>query len=958
MRTERTPGPRPIARPAPTPSLGLPLTPSVRARHAVEAAVGFIGDDGPLVGRARAMPIAANGTATRIAAMGTAESGGIARTQNDATSTGAADGSISAAADPTGHRSTPTRRQVASVVLCHLDPISGPEVRGWAYDSHAYRVPVTLDVLIDGEFYRAVVCNLERPDVAAVGHPTAIAGFAVELAKLYYDGRDHVVEARLRPDDQRPLRISHIKGAAQRTFNLPVQVDLGCVDGLHAGAIRGWVFRHDRVNDTKTGGLPVLVSMQGNPIAQIAAREFRPDVAAAQGCDPNCGFAFFPPPDLVAGRTVELEFRVIPGGCALGNSPLRVNFPSPETTAAIRCLSEAADKVSAELWLLRNRLRELTIDRTYSLENYDAWARQYREALSAAPDQLEGLLPADTAAPLISIICPVYKPRLADFQAAVGSVQAQSYLHWEMILVDDASQSPELTACIAALAQGDRRIKALALKINKGISGATNAALARAKGTYVAFLDHDDLLEERALEFMLAAALRTGAMLLYSDEDKIDDAGCFLEPNLKPDWNYRLLLSINYICHFLMVERSQLAKAGTFRSKHNGAQDHDMVLRLSETIPPDRIAHVPEVLYHWRKTPTSTAASGKSKQYSVAAGVQAIQDHLARKGLMGSVHPPRDTNGRDATWFEIDWQIAHEPSVTIIIPYRDHMEMTRACLEALSANTDYRNYRTVLVDNFSTSDEALAFAAEMKQRENISVMRVEESFNFSRLNNLAVARSRSELLLFLNNDVIVSDPAWLRAMVGEMLADPRVGIVGNKLLYPNGQVQHGGVILGVGGVADHAHKGLRGDDPGYVVRAVTAQDLSCVTAACMLCRRSVFEEVGGFDEKDLTVAFNDVDLCIKVGQAGYRLIWTPMSKAEHRESYSRGDDIRPEKLARFSYEFETMVARWGKVLANDRFYHRAFSRQAGMFSDLAAPTVAEATRNAAPPLATTSVKKN
>ncbi len=385
-----------------------------------------------------------------------------------------------------------------------------------------------------------------------------------------------------------------------------------------------------------------------------------------------------------------------------------------------------------------------------------------------------------------------------------------------------------------------------------------------------------------------------------------------------------------------MVERAQLDRIGPFRSEYDGSQDHDIIIRLSEVIPHDRILHVPEVLYHWRKTPTSTAASGKSKTYAVAAGIRAIQDHLDRKGLTGRVHSPRQI-----TCFEIDWTIAREPAITIIIPYREHVATTRACLEALWANTDYANHQILLIDNWSVSDEALAFAAEMRGRDGVSVLRIEEPFNYSRLNNLAVADSLSELLLFMNNDVFVSDPGWLRAMVGEMLADPLVGIVGNKLLYPSGKVQHGGVILGVGGVADHAHKGRMADDAGYFGRAISAQDMSAVTAACMLCRRTVFDAVGGFDEKDLQVAFNDVDLCLKVGAAGYRVIWTPSSMAEHRESHSRGDDMRPDRQVRFFHEIETLKARWAEALSRDRFYHRAFSRQSGIFTDLGTASVAD-----------------
>ena len=671
-----------------------------------------------------------------------------------------------------------------------------------------------------------------------------MVGFKTNVPPRYFDGGRHVLEVRSQQTDRRQLKMGLREDGARRAFSFSAQVTVGHVDGFRDGAVRGWAFVDNRSTGTKNGSLQVLVTMRGHPIAQITASGYRADVAAAHGCAPNCGFAFYPPAQLVALRTVELHFRVIPGGHTLVGSPVRVNFPSSEAAAAIRDLQETVDNIFAELWLLRDRLRRMMPRETYTVEHYDPWARQYHKALAAAPNRLEGLLPADASPPLVSIICPTYKPRLRDFLAAVELVRAQTYPNWELIIVDDASELAELTDCIAAFAQKDTRIKAVTLTTNSGISGATNAAIARAAGSYIALFDHDDLLAERAIEFMLAAALRTGAQMLYSDEDKIDDEGVFSEVHLKPDWNYRLLLAVNYVCHLLLVERAQLAKVGPFRSECDGSQDHDIIIRLSEVIPDDKIVHVPEVLYHWRKSPTSTAALGKRKTYTAAAGIRAIQDHLDRKGLTGRVHSPRGI-----TCYEIDWKIAQEPAVTIIIPYREHIDMTRACLEALWANTDYTNYHIVMVDNWSTSDEALAFAAEMRERDGVSVMRIEEEFNFARLNNLAAARSSGELLLFMNNDVFVTNAAWLRAVVGEMLADPRVGIVGNKLLYPSGLVQHGGVILGVGGVADH-DKGRTADDPGYFARAISAQDMSAVTAACMLCRRSVFDALGGFDERE------------------------------------------------------------------------------------------------------------
>ena len=814
-------------------------------------------------------------------------------------------------------------------VIAHIDDIGERGISGWAYDEKAPLEPTTLSFLIDGENSGTVLCDTVRLDVKNSGHPSQRVGFSCCIPLRYFDGELHKVECW-------DVNGRHVRAVAPNNESMefrfkPVTI-IGRVDGLRDGAVRGWALRYDRDPGRLNGGLQILVTMQGHPVAQISAHVSRGDVAKSHDCDANCGFVFHPPQHLVAGRTIEFDFRVIPGGHVLSGSPVSVNFPSMETAAAIRDLQEDADRIFTELWLLRDRLRKIVPRETYTVEHYDPWARQYQAALATAPDRLAGLLPATVSPPMVSIICPAYRPRLADFVAAVQSVCAQTFPHWELIVVDDASRSAELTRCIAAFKRQDTRIKAVALKANRGISGATNAGLARAKGRYVAFLDHDDLLEPRAIEFMLAAALRSDAQMLYSDEDKIDDNGLFCDVNLKPDWNYRLLLSQNYVCHLLLVERAQLEKVGPFRSECDGAQDHDMVIRLSEVIPHDRIEHVPEVLYHWRKTPASTATSGATKNYAVNAGIRAVQDHLDRNGLKGRAHAPRGI-----TCYDIEWSVSRESEITVIIPYREHIDMTRACLQALWDHTDYANYRIVLIDNWSASDEALVFAAEMSNRSGLSVLRVEEPFNYSRLNNLAVAASDGELLLFMNNDIFVSEPSWLRAMVGEMLADPVVGVVGNKLLYPSGRVQHAGVILGVGGVADHAHRGLAANDAGYVARAICAQDVSAVTAACMLCRRTAFDEVGGFDEEELRVAFNDVDLCLKVGRAGYRVIWTPASVAEHRESVSRADDMLPGQQSRFFHENEVMVARWGDVA--DKYYNRSFSQYGGIFSDLAPASV-------------------
>ena len=699
---------------------------------------------------------------------------------------------------------------------------------------------------------------------------------------------------------------------------------MGQIDGLFDGTIRGWVVRHDHGTGARAGGLQVLVMMQNQPVAQIKAGQFRPDVSEVHSSDPNCGFVFTPQPRLVAGRTIEFRFQVIPGGVELAGSPYRASFASLGTVAVIRDLQEATDKIFTDLWALRDRLRKLTPEEAFTVDSFDPWARRYYAAQAGAPNQLEEFAP--DMLPLISVICPVYRPQIPDFESAVRSVMAQSYKNWELLIVDDCSEAPQLASIIKEFARNDARIRAVFLKKNGGISCATNIALTKAHGKFVAFFDHDDLLVPRALEFMLAAALRTGARLLYCDEDKIDDQGFYSEVNFKPDWNYRLLLAQNYVCHLLFVERADVVKAGPLRAECDGAQDHDLVIRLSEIIPHDQIHHVPEVLYHWRKTPTSTATSGKSKAYAVAAGARAIQDHLERRGLVGRVHSPREI-----TCYEIDWTLARHPTVTILIPYREHVDMTRECVEALLSRTDYPSFDVILIDNWSTSDEALAFSSEMAALDRVEVLRVEEQFNYSRLNNLAAGKTISEFLLFMNNDIVLHQRDWLEVMIGEMLADDRVGIVGNKLLYPNGTVQHAGVILGVGGIADHAHRGISADAPGYMARAISAQDLSAVTAACLLCRRSAFEQVGGFDEAELAVAFNDVDLCLKIREVGWRVIWTPQCIAEHRESLSRGSDLQPTERSRFFEENEVMSIRWAGKLRMDPFYSPNFSREWGIF---------------------------
>lgn len=814
------------------------------------------------------------------------------------------------------------------MIMCSVDECVVSGVRGWAIDEQNPSAPVILHALIDGEPLVDLTCSDLREDVAAAGFKSGNVGFAFRLPEDKIDGREHRLELRSRQSTismlYRGAFVQHVD------FNLehPLRMH-GYIDGLTQGVLRGWVVAR-RGEGRLEGGHDLLVTCNEERIGQIRADRYRGDVGKALSCDPNCGFQFVPQPHQRSAFPKPFRFFLLPGMHELDNSPYTTSFVTDQREATALEVIEQIDKIHADLTRLRRQVRAFLPEPGFTLADYDDWTRSYLPALRERV--LAARSPARAQGPLVSIVMPVYRPKLEEFRAAVASIRAQTYRRWELVIADDASGDPVLADAIDEMAASDPRIRTLRLERNGGISRATNAAIEAASGAWIAFFDHDDLLVDVALEHMLDEARATGATLLYSDEDKVDSAGYFTEPAFKTDWNYRLLLGVNYICHFVMVERATLDRAGRLDPRFDGAQDHDLLLRLAEIVPERRIHHVPEILYHWRMSENSTASDIGNKRYAIDAGVGAIQAHLDRRNLEASV-----TSLGDLTLYKVAWTLPRTPKVSIIVPYKDQIGTTSRCLESLLAHTDYPDYEIVMVDNWSITAEARAFADGLAGHPIARVFEVREPFNYARLNNLAAAGTDAEFLLFLNNDVFVEDPAWLRVLVAEMLVDPRVGIVGGKFVYPNRTIQHAGVVLGIGDVAGHSHVGIPESEFGYGGRAMFTQEMSAVTAAGMLVRTSVFQDVGGFDETALAVAFNDIDLCLKIRGAGYRVIWTPDFLAEHHESLSRGSDDRPVAERRFFHERETMVERYGDLLKQDPFYSPHFALDRQPFFDLVTP---------------------
>ncbi|MFN2509158.1 MAG: glycosyltransferase family 2 protein, partial [Chthoniobacterales bacterium] len=547
--------------------------------------------------------------------------------------------------------------------------------------------------------------------------------------------------------------------------------------------------------------------------------------------------------------------------------------------------------------------------------NYAEWIALHDRVTRDDRARIRGHIAEFPKRPLFSIILPVYNSDAKWLRRAILSVREQLYPHWELCMVDDASTAPHVWPLLQAAAQRDSRIKILRRNQNGHICAASNDALAMATGEFIALLDHDDELAPTALYFAARELnLSPGLQLIYSDEDKLDPRGRRCDPYFKPDWNPDLVTSQNYISHLSIYSAELVRKVGGFRVGFEGSQDYDLTLRCAEKIQPEQIRHIPHVLYHWRIAEQSTATFAAAKPYAHAAAVRAVQEHIDHGVPGGRVVP------HYADYLRVIYSPPPEnPLVSIIIPTRDRLALLRQCIESLTTKTDYPNFEIIIIDNESRDPETEEYLSAMAKTEKIEILRAPGPFNFSKLNNVGVAQARGTFVALLNNDLEVMNREWLTEMISHA-ARPGVGAVGARLWYPDGRLQHGGVLLGVGGVATHAHRLLR-KEHGYFARARLTQNYSAVTGACMVLRKEVYRAVGGFDEMNLPVAFNDVDFCLRLRERGLRIVWTPHAELIHHESASRGFEDTGQKQLRFMSEVEWMQKRWGHLLEADPYYN-------------------------------------
>ena len=618
-------------------------------------------------------------------------------------------------------------------------------------------------------------------------------------------------------------------------------------------------------------------------------------------------------PDVVERRNLDEEYKIQEIG-------FRISAALPEIKGREIILHFCGDSVTKTCNIDIEALRKENkpkgfFGRLFGKENvaeggYEAWFARHKADKRVLRRQKHASF---AQKPLISIVIPLYCTPLPYLKELIESVRRQSYENWQLCLAD-GSPDDKAKEFLEKHYGREKRIVYQKLKENGGISANTNAAAELAKGEYLMFCDHDDTLEPDALYEIVKAINDTDADVVYTDEDKVSmDGQHYFDPNFKPDFNLFRLRENNYICHIFVVRKSLTDETGMLRSEFDGAQDFDFILRCCEKAK--KITHIPKVLYHWRCHMDSTAADPSSKAYAYEAGRKAIREHYQRMGIDAKV----DMTERPG-WYRSHIKVQGNPMVSIIIPNKDHTDDLELCLFSMSRKSTYRNYEVLIVENNSEKEETFEYYKKLPERyPKVRVLTWEKEFNYSAINNFAAKEAQGEYLLFLNNDVEILTPDWIEEML-QNCQQENVAAVGVKLYYPDDTIQHAGVVLGLGGIAGHIMCRASREDPGYFGRMISVQEISAVTAACMMVKKSEFDSVKGFDET-FQVAFNDIDLCMKFRAAGKKIVFTPYAELYHYESKSRGLEDTPEKQFRFDKEVKRFQEKWAQQLEmGDPYY--------------------------------------
>ena len=561
--------------------------------------------------------------------------------------------------------------------------------------------------------------------------------------------------------------------------------------------------------------------------------------------------------------------------------------------------------------------------------NYHEWIEEIEKQTMPSAEDVDIKLSQMTLKPLISVVVPTYNTDAVFLCACIDSVIAQSYPNWELCIADDASPQPHVRRVLDEYQRIEPRIKLVYRPENGHISRASNSALELATGDYVALLDHDDELPQHALYYVaLTINDAPEAQVIYTDEDKIDETGIRSQPHFKSDWNPDLFYSQNYVCHLGVYKRELLNRIGGFRTGVEGSQDQDLLLRCLPYVDGSKIIHIPRVLYHWRATKGSTALDSGEKSYTTEAGIKALRDYFS------TINPDvLVEGGLVPNTYRLCWPIPKPaPLVSLLIPTRDKRELIETCVRSILEKTTYQNYEIVIIDNGSVENSTLEFFEEIQHEDKrVRLLRYDHPFNYSAINNFGVSNTQGEIIGLINNDIEVISPDWLTEMVSHAVR-PDIGCVGAKLYYANDTIQHGGVILGIGGVANHSHLNFDRSHPGYAARLICTQNYSAVTAACLVVRRFIYLELLGLDENNLKIAFNDVDFCLRVRQAGYRNLWTPFAELYHYESISRGQEDTYIKKERFRKEVEFMQQKYDQIILTDPYYNINLTKRGTDFS--------------------------